>query len=84
MDPRQYHPPISVSKRWRKGRDESAQFYPRLPVKPGPPARYVAEARLAAARQLLEQTSDTLERVAEQSGLGSAINLRRIFEKQRT
>ena len=46
------------------------------------PARYVAEARLAAARQLLEQTSDTLERVAEQSGLGSAINLRRIFEKQ--
>ncbi|MFK3705915.1 transcriptional regulator GlxA family with amidase domain [Raoultella sp. BIGb0138] len=46
------------------------------------PARYVAEARLAAARQLLEQTSDTLENIAEQSGLGSAINLRRIFEKQ--
>jgi transcriptional regulator GlxA family with amidase domain len=46
------------------------------------PARYVAEARLAAARERLEQSNDTLERVAEQTGLGSAINLRRIFEKQ--
>lgn len=46
------------------------------------PARYVTEARLAAARQLLEQTSDPLERIAEQSGFGSSINLRRAFEKQ--
>lgn len=46
------------------------------------PARYVTEARLAAARQLLEQTSDLLERIAEQSGFGSSINLRRVFEKQ--
>lgn len=46
------------------------------------PARYVMEARLAAARQLLEQTSEPLERVAEQSGFGSSINLRRVFEKQ--
>lgn len=46
------------------------------------PARYVTEARLAAARQLLEQTRDPLERIAEQSGFGTSINLRRIFEKQ--
>lgn len=46
------------------------------------PARYVTEARLAAARQLLEQTHDPLERVAEQSGFGTSINLRRVFEKQ--
>ncbi|WP_447858454.1 GlxA family transcriptional regulator [Enterobacter ludwigii] len=46
------------------------------------PARYVTEARLAAARQLLEQTSAPLERIAEQSGFGSSINLRRVFEKQ--
>lgn len=46
------------------------------------PARYVTEARLAAARQLLEQTRDPLERVAEQSGFCTSINLRRIFEKQ--
>jgi len=42
----------------------------------------VTEARLAAARQLLEQTSDLLELVAEQSGFGTSINLRRVFEKQ--
>ncbi len=46
------------------------------------PARYVAEARLAAARQRLEQTNETLDRIAEQTGFGSSINLRRFFEKQ--
>ena len=46
------------------------------------PARYVTEARLAAARQLLEQTGDPLDRIAEQTGFGSSINLRRVFEKQ--
>lgn len=46
------------------------------------PARYVAEARLAAARHRLEQTHDTLARVAEETGFGSSINLRRLFEKQ--
>ncbi|EIW9331591.1 type I glyceraldehyde-3-phosphate dehydrogenase [Klebsiella pneumoniae] len=45
------------------------------------PARYVAEARLAAARQRLEQTHETLDRIAEQTGFGSSINLRRLFEK---
>ncbi|PXL25917.1 helix-turn-helix domain-containing protein [Klebsiella variicola] len=46
------------------------------------PARYVAEARLVAARQRLEQTNETLDRIAEQTGFGSSINLRRLFEKQ--
>lgn len=46
------------------------------------PARYVAEARLAAARQCLEQTTDTLDKIAANTGFGSSINLRRIFEKQ--
>lgn len=46
------------------------------------PARYVAEARLAAARQRLEQTHETLDRIPEQTGFGSSINLRRLFEKQ--
>lgn len=48
------------------------------------PARYVAEARLAAARQRLEQTNETLERIAEQTGFGSSINLRRLFENSFT
>ncbi|WP_039056525.1 helix-turn-helix domain-containing protein [Enterobacter sp. Bisph1] len=47
-----------------------------------PPARYVAEARLAAARSRLEQSSETLEQIAAASGFGSSINLRRIFERQ--
>lgn len=46
------------------------------------PAKYVTEARLAAARQLLEQTNEPLDRIAEKSGFGSSINLRRVFEKQ--
>ncbi|HDL7382064.1 TPA: helix-turn-helix domain-containing protein [Yersinia enterocolitica] len=46
------------------------------------PARYVAEARLAAARQRLEQTTDMLDEIAAQTGFGSSINLRRMFEKQ--
>lgn len=46
------------------------------------PARYVAEARLAAARDRLEQTTDTLERIAQLTGFGTSINLRRTFEKQ--
>ena len=45
------------------------------------PARFVAEARLAAARHQLEQTRETLDRVASATGFGSSINLRRIFEK---
>jgi len=47
-----------------------------------PPARYVAEARLAAAREQLEQSNDTLDRIAQQTGFGSSINLRRSFERQ--
>lgn len=46
------------------------------------PARYVAEARLAAARERLEQTRETLERIAIATGFGSSINLRRSFERQ--
>lgn len=46
------------------------------------PARYVAESRLAAARELLEQNRATLERIALDTGFGSSINLRRSFERQ--
>ena len=47
-----------------------------------PPARYVAEARLAAARARLEQSHEPLERIAQDTGFGSSINLRRCFERQ--
>jgi transcriptional regulator GlxA family with amidase domain len=42
----------------------------------------VAEARLAAARERLEQSHDTLDRIALITGFGSSINLRRSFERQ--
>ncbi|MFS2223902.1 GlxA family transcriptional regulator [Pantoea sp. B65] len=45
------------------------------------PARYVAEARLASARQRLEQSNEGLEQVASASGFGNSLNLRRVFER---
>ncbi|HZU79321.1 MAG TPA: helix-turn-helix domain-containing protein [Acidimicrobiales bacterium] len=43
------------------------------------PGRFVEHVRLQAARRLLEETSDTLQVVAERCGLGSAETLRRSF-----
>ncbi|PKH27001.1 AraC family transcriptional regulator [Enterobacterales bacterium CwR94] len=45
------------------------------------PARYVEELRLDMARQHLEQSSENVERIAELSGFGSGLNLRRVFER---
>lgn len=47
-----------------------------------PPARYVEEARLDAARQWLEQGSEGLERVAVKTGFANSLNLRRVFERK--
>lgn len=46
-----------------------------------PPAKYVEEVRLDAARQRLEQTRDGIERIAAHTGFGNGINLRRVFER---
>jgi transcriptional regulator GlxA family with amidase domain len=46
-----------------------------------PPARYVEEARLDAARQRLEQGTEGLEQVALVTGFGNGLNLRRVFER---
>ncbi|MCG8709379.1 helix-turn-helix domain-containing protein [Brenneria sp. 4F2] len=45
------------------------------------PARYVAEIRLDAARQLLEQSMDGIEQIAAAAGFGNGLNLRRVFER---
>lgn len=47
-----------------------------------PPARYVEEMRLAAARQQLEESSRNIEQVAQAAGFGSSLNLRRVFERR--
>lgn len=45
------------------------------------PARFVEEARMEAARARLEQCSEGIEEVAVACGFGTALNLRRSFEK---
>ena len=44
-----------------------------------PPARYVEEARVQAARRLLEQTTTPVDQVAVSSGFGTAETMRRAF-----
>lgn len=46
-----------------------------------PPARYVEEARLDAARQRLERGAGSVEQVAVATGFGNSLNLRRVFER---
>jgi transcriptional regulator GlxA family with amidase domain len=46
------------------------------------PGEYIAEARLRAARQLLEDTQLEPKRVAAQSGLGTAAGMRRMFLRE--
>ncbi len=45
------------------------------------PARFVEDLRLEAARQRLEQGRETLEEVASACGLSTALNLRRLFDR---
>lgn len=45
------------------------------------PAKYVEEVRLNAARQRLEQTTLGIEQIAADTGFGSGLNLRRVFER---
>lgn len=47
-----------------------------------PPARYVEEVRLDAARQRLEQGREGLDQVAAATGFSNSLNLRRVFERQ--
>lgn len=46
-----------------------------------PPARYVEEVRLDAARQRLEQGGEGLDQVAAATGFINSLNLRRVFER---
>lgn len=45
------------------------------------PARYVEELRLEAAKRRLEDRDDSLECIAADCGFGSAVNLRRVFQR---
>jgi transcriptional regulator GlxA family with amidase domain len=43
------------------------------------PARFVASVRIEHARRLLEETSESLESICDQSGLGTTESMRRAF-----
>jgi len=45
------------------------------------PARFISSARVETARRLLEETSDDLESICAQSGLGTTESMRRAFLK---
>ncbi len=45
------------------------------------PARFVEQSRLEQARRLLEQTDETIERIAHDCGFGSTEILRRTFQR---
>lgn len=45
------------------------------------PARYVEELRLEAAKRRLENLDGSIERIALECGFGSAVNLRRVFQR---
>jgi transcriptional regulator GlxA family with amidase domain len=47
-----------------------------------PPLQWLTSERVRRARQLLEETSLSIEQVAQQSGLGTASNLRLHFTRQ--
>ncbi|HEX3826813.1 MAG TPA: GlxA family transcriptional regulator [Sporichthyaceae bacterium] len=47
-----------------------------------PPGRYVEQVRLETARRRLEESDDTLDRVATECGFGSAETLRRVFHQR--
>lgn len=44
-----------------------------------PPAKFIEKLRVETARKYLEDTDITLERIAEQCGLGGLVNMRRTF-----
>ncbi len=46
------------------------------------PGRFVECARIDAARRRLEESPDSLERIAERCGFGSAERMRRAFQRQ--
>ena len=47
-----------------------------------PPAEFVERLRFEEARKLLEQTRDTVESIASAVGVGTALSLRRLFERR--
>ncbi len=77
------HEPLTVEDLARRARMSPRTFYRRLQEATGTtPLQWLLARRLARAQSLLETTDLPIDRVSEESGLGTAANLRRHFTLQ--
>lgn len=75
-------PDASVDQLARRARMSARTFHRRVREVHGTtPLQWLLEQRVARAQTLLEATDLPVERVGEESGLGSAANLRRHFTR---
>lgn len=74
--------PITVSEMAKHARMSVRTFMRRFSDETGTtPLQWLVNARITAARELLETTDYSIDRVAQDSGLGSAANLRLHFRR---
>ncbi|MFF0432957.1 helix-turn-helix domain-containing protein [Streptomyces sp. NPDC004327] len=76
------HEPLSVDELARRARMSPRTFHRRVREAHGTtPLQWLLQQRVARAQTLLEATDLPVERIGEESGLGSAANLRRHFTR---
>lgn len=76
------HEPLTVDELARRARMSPRTFHRRMREAHGTtPLQWLLEQRVARAQTLLEATDLPVERIGEESGLGSAANLRRHFTR---
>ncbi|MEU8524369.1 MULTISPECIES: GlxA family transcriptional regulator [Streptomyces] len=76
------HEPLTVDGLARRARMSARTFHRRVRETHGTtPLQWLLEQRVARAQTLLESTDLPVERIGEESGLGSAANLRRHFTR---
>ena len=74
--------PLTVDDLARRARMSTRTFHRRLQETCGTtPLQWLLQQRIARAQTLLERTDLPVERIGEQSGLGTAANLRRHFSR---
>ncbi|MGW0546967.1 helix-turn-helix domain-containing protein [Streptomyces altiplanensis] len=77
------HEPLTVDDMARRARMSPRTFYRRLQASTGTtPLQWLLGRRLAHAQSLLESTDLPVDRIGEESGLGTAANLRHHFTRR--
>ena len=72
--------PLTVDAMARHANTSARHFTRRFHAEFGvTPLRWLLQERVRLAQRLLEQTDLTIQRIAERTGLGSAVSLRRNF-----